>query len=435
MGRQLGLFVAMGLVSACASTDVSAPIGEGTSASESEASSSSDTESSSTEEPPDESQGESTGESETGETQTQTETETESESGPPPEDLPPPECEPLIEDSVLIDENTSMAELQSLACVEEITGDLQILDTSVEDLSFLSSLQRVGGELRLSGNDELANLSGLDALTEVGAELRIWNNEGLIDLTGLGSLSAIHQLSVSSNGALVSLDGLEGELHLHASEPDDQRVRIAIDYNDSLVSLDGLGALTSVTSELPLTLSISDNQTLGGDLSGLAPWISNDHQLRLWVSNNHLDSLAGLEALSSAQSIALYGPAGDFVSLVGLQNLSTVSERLAIGECLCVGGEVNSECEVDYGLELLMSLDGLESLTEVGELVIWGNRVLTDVSALSGLMSAQSVQIFDNPMLSEDAVNQVLLGVEIAGNTHVNHNGTGDMPVCGFIPQ
>ncbi len=351
-------------------------------------------------------------------------------------DLPPIECEPLIDGNVVLDENSTAADFAALECVTQITGNLEISHTEAVDLSFLSSLVSVGGTVEINGNDALLDLAGLDALEHVGGPLFIYYNDGIESLAGLGSLHSMHGLLVKNNTSLVSVAGLSGDIHLHAfDESAADFVRIAINNNQDLKSLDGLADITSLTVELPLRIEIEDNEQLGGDLFGLSGFVSDEQQLSLQVTNNALDSLAGLEALTTAMNIHLLGPHGDFTSLAGLDNLTIVTETLRIGDCICVNGEVDSECDTDFGLELLESLDGLESLVEVGELIIWGNESLADISGLASLAHAGDVDISSNPLLPAMAVTNLLAGIEVTGAAFNQGNGTGNDPICGFIPQ
>lgn len=153
----------------------------------------------------------------------------------------------------------------------------------------------------------------------------------------------------------------------------------------------------------------------------------------LTIVNNALDSLSGLESLTSATRIELLGPAGDYASLHGLDNLSSVSESLIIGTCACAPDE--GDCSEDFGLERLVSLDGLESLVSVGRLEIWGNRVLADVDALVGLGEAQAVVVADNPAVSDEDVLAALAGVVVSEPMQVSGNGSGEAPVCGLMGQ
>jgi hypothetical protein len=349
-----------------------------------------------------------------------------------PPDLPAA-CEPVIDDWVWLHESSSPAEFAALSCVEEITGNLLIESTTVGDLAFLSSLVRVGRDLKIEFNDGLLDLTGLNALEQVGGELSITSNDSLLSLEGLDSLHSVHGLSVLGNDSLPSVAGLSGPLHLHAFEQA-THVRIEISSNHALTSLDGLADITGLTTALPLELHIVYNSQLGGDLFGLSNLVSDEQQLDLLIDDNPLDSLVGLEALTTAANVRLFGPDGHFTSLAGLDNLTTVTGELRIGECTCLLPEVNPDCYADAGFELLESLDGLESLVEVGSLYIWGNESLVAIDGLSNLASAGDVTITENPVLPAMAVTDLLARVEITGMLSTDMNGNGVEPMCSIFP-
>src|SRR5690606_28616504 len=67
----------------------------------------------------------------------------------------------------------------------EISGGLYISGNDITDLSPLSNLTSVGGNLYISSNSSLLNLNGLNNLTSVGGNLYIDSNSNLTNLDGL----------------------------------------------------------------------------------------------------------------------------------------------------------------------------------------------------------------------------------------------------------
>ncbi len=80
----------------------------------------------------------------------------------------------------------------------------------LQDLTFLSRLQQVGG-LGVINLDGLTTLRGLEGLQRVaGGSLLVMKNDALRNLTGLDALVRVDQdLLINSNMALRTLDGLE----------------------------------------------------------------------------------------------------------------------------------------------------------------------------------------------------------------------------------
>ena len=134
---------------------------------------------------------------------------------------------------------STQAEVNSFAGTS-ITGSLTIQGSDIIDLTPLSTLTSVGGDLYVYNNDTLTNLDGLSNFTSVGGWLSVYNNDALTNLDGLGNLTSVGgYLWVASNLVLTNLDGL-GNLTSVGS--------LSVGGNAALTNLDGLGNLTSVGS-------------------------------------------------------------------------------------------------------------------------------------------------------------------------------------------
>ncbi|MEL6659888.1 MAG: hypothetical protein AAFY48_05985 [Bacteroidota bacterium] len=74
-----------------------------------------------------------------------------------------------------------------------LPGNLQIglLNSSDADLSDLSIINEVEGDLHIGNNDGLSNLQGLNNITYVGGLVYIGFNDALTSLEGLNGLSTV----------------------------------------------------------------------------------------------------------------------------------------------------------------------------------------------------------------------------------------------------
>jgi hypothetical protein len=86
---------------------------------------------------------------------------------------------------------TSDSDLGDLAGIYCITGDVYFVWSPVTDLSPMTSLKHVGGELRMTRNNQMTSLYGLHELETVGRQLVIWSNDKLESLAGLASLHRV----------------------------------------------------------------------------------------------------------------------------------------------------------------------------------------------------------------------------------------------------
>jgi hypothetical protein len=133
----------------------------------------------------------------------------------------------------------------------EISGHLEIAGDDITDLSSLSSLVTVGGDLLIEDNNTLTSLTGLHNITSVGADLDIVNNESLTNLSGLDKVTEIGgDLTIEDNPVLTSLTGLENVTTIGED--------LDIIGNDLLTSLAELSSLNSIGQQL----TIEDNSSL-----------------------------------------------------------------------------------------------------------------------------------------------------------------------------
>jgi hypothetical protein len=131
------------------------------------------------------------------------------------------------------------AQLEELADVNVFQGDLLIGNTSITNVDQLACLEVVTGQLSIQDNHALTNLDGLARLTEVGWGVSIYQNVQLSQLDGLASLASIGRGAVEA--------GLSDSGTLN------------ITYNDTLSSIAGLASLSYLGGD---SLRVSSNPLL-----------------------------------------------------------------------------------------------------------------------------------------------------------------------------
>lgn len=257
---------------------------------------------------------------------------------------------------------TSQAAVDAFNCTE-VLGDVYIQGNNIVNLSGLSELRSIGGNLSIKSSPALVSLEGLEGLTTIGGNLNVTNDDGLETLAGLEGLTSVSgTVDISLNPALASLEGLASLASIGGQliiEDDDSLTSLAgleklstvgaqtfIEENDALTSLAGLGALTSTGG-----LQIQRNPVLPS-LAGLGS-LSTDTSLLLVASNASLVSLAGLDKLTTVGAKLSIGTNPSLTSLEGLESLTFIGGALEIG-----------------GNSSLQSLDGLENVTSVGSVLL-----------------------------------------------------------------
>ena len=98
-------------------------------------------------------------------------------------------------------EGNQVTAINSMTHVEEIGGDLYILNTGLTNLDALSKLEKVGGNLYIKTNGNLIDIEGLDNLKEVGGSLVVQSNYQLEDCCVLQSL--VRKIQPKVQGSII----------------------------------------------------------------------------------------------------------------------------------------------------------------------------------------------------------------------------------------
>ncbi len=254
--------------------------------------------------------------------------------------------------TILSDEDIMNYNLLYGSCTS-LPGNLTV--KNVSDLSFLSNVTTVAGNVRIEECLELTSLNGLQSLESVGGLL-------LSTLMTLPSLNELSNLkTIGANGLVIAL-------------------------LPELTNLDGLGELTSIgghfylynLESLSAITAVNQLTTIGGDLS--------------FYSLPSLPSLDGLNALTAiGGEVSLY-VLPSLTNLEGLDGLATI------------GGSFYM-----YYLLSLQNLDGLSSLTSVGGgLSIESVPLITHLNGLNNIdLSGDWVTIENNGSLGSCAIEPI----------------------------
>ncbi len=323
---------------------------------------------------------------------------------------------------------TSQAEVDAFAC-SQVTGNLTIAGSDIEDLAPLSGLASVGGGLVIEFNAALGSISGLSGLASLGenpfsVSLSVRFNDVLGSLAGLEGLTSVDGgLVIETNAALTSLAGLEGLTTIGGG--------LNLNDNNTLSSLAGLEGLTSVGGRLFI-----DNNAVLGSLAGLEGLTAVGGFVSI-SGNAALGSLVGLEGVTSLSEGLDISNNAALTSLTGLEGLTSVAERFFISGNAALGSLTGLSGLTDIGGSLfiednavLTSLAGLESLASIGGgLFIQANAVLVSLAGLEGL-TAIGVDTFGLSLFSlligDNAALESLAGLEnvtsVFGSVFVENN-------------
>lgn len=311
-----------------------------------------------------------------------------------PTPAPPPDPVSRVDGPVSI---TSASDLDAfLATVTEsfaIDGALEVSGTELADLSRLSGLHTLGGDLTVEENPLLVSLTGLEGLSAVGDDLRILRNPSLTSLDGLEGLESVSgDLVLSGNPTLLSLTSLDGLTRVDGL--------MSIRDNTTLESLVGLGALVTI----PGSLLIENNASLTS-LSGLDN-LESVGQIVSIRSNESLETLEGVGRLGAAQGLVITNNASllpseadflrDQLASRGFSGLTTIEGNNVSADLTIVTG--NFLVTTPEELEELRSLGGDRFMVD-GSLIIHSPTIVNMEPLLTLVEVTGSLEIDRNPQL------------------------------------
>ena len=264
-----------------------------------------------------------------------------------------------------------------------IGGTVYILGAGIKNIDSLIQLERISGDLLITGNDSLEHLLGLSTLQSVGQAMRIQNKPRLESLDGLEKLTTVEGdfFYVGNNSHLRDIQGLEGL--------DSVAGIFQVWGHDSITSLHGLEQLRWVGN----TLAIFENVSLASldGLDGLE-YVGND----LRIEENPL--LHDIAALNHA--VDLNGPL-------------VITDNPMLGDCA-----VQAICQYLAAPASFVAITGNSTGCESTEVV-----EAACVSATDDLSKLADIRIFPNPtpghltVLPEGLQYEMIRIRDVAGKT------------------
>ncbi len=181
-----------------------------------------------------------------------------------------------------LEDRDPIVDISGLSTLTSIGGDLRIEQTDISSLNGLNNVESIGGFMLLFGNPLLTSMQGFQSLGSVD-EILIANN-GLTDLSGLEGITSLE-------GDLV-IGGLDGITDLRGLD-NLQKVGnlLRIEGCNNLLSLNGLEnlsmtdnlALNSLSSDTQHFIAFNDNLN---DLCGITNFMVNNPEIKIIFTGN-----------------------------------------------------------------------------------------------------------------------------------------------------
>ena len=310
---------------------------------------------------------------------------------------------------------------------EELNNNLIIghfgapVSTDINDLSGLSPLKRVDGELRVRNVDLLESLEGLHNIEYVGDDLVIGDNELLKNLSDFKHIDSLGKnFEIYNNPNLEILFEEDSILYIGGS--------LNIKNNDKLTQVSGFSKLRSINGNFEIAGNTEIKTTTGfGSLEFIDGTfdISDSPQLQnlngfevLTIINNGMEirgtgitDFTGLNSLHQINGTLLGNSVAitnnlNLVSFSGLESLDSIQRSLFL---------------IDN--EHLESISGLSNLKYIGGRLSIENSSLSEIASLNGISPiTATVEISDNPNLI--SLDQLPLSSNIDGSLVIRDNSS-----------
>lgn len=265
-------------------------------------------------------------------------------------------------------------------------------ENNLKDLAGLSNLTTVQGNFELA-LDYFKSLSGISRLSFIGGRLLIWRCNSLLNVNGLSGLTSVGgNIDISQNEDLVNIDSLSSLVSVQGS--------LSVDGNNVLTDVDGLASLTMV----------------GGSLNITGAGLQNADGLSLVTTVGGSVTVSGSSALSNLNGLrSLVTVGGNFNVDYSMRSIDSLSNLTSIGGRLTILST------------RLTDLDGLDNLRTTGEVHIFNNQSLIDITGLRNLNHVDGkFEMFGNKLLTPCcAIKELLESTgQIGGNIKIQGNST-----------
>ncbi|QXP78915.1 MULTISPECIES: T9SS type A sorting domain-containing protein [Winogradskyella] len=249
-----------------------------------------------------------------------------------------------VQGNVLLYYLDNLLSLEGLQNITTISGKLDIKSLNAStDFSSLSNVTTVGGNLSINNCDSLTDMTSFSSITDVGGDFELKDNSSLVHLDDLNDVIIVGGLFlIDNNDAMTSINAF----NFMSNVIED----ISIKNNNSLLSVNAFNAVAGVQGSVSITnntgltefvgannlLNISSNLTISGNailqLDNAFNQLLSVSGNVLVLSNNQLQDIAGFNSLSEVQGDFTVDNNDSLTEISGFNVLDNVGGNFVIDE-------------------------------------------------------------------------------------------------------
>jgi hypothetical protein len=265
------------------------------------------------------------------------------------------------------------SDLERFRGCRTVEGNLTI-ENNVSQLSALTSLERIQGDLSIIETNNLDHLTGLDRLQYVSGNLTLFVDRALARIDGFSALEEVGgSVSITVNSALRTIDGFPRLVHIGGG--------LNLGESNWADTIDGFPLLESVGGDLKIEYTtVTEIRGFGSLRSVGSLSIRSDTSLRRISAFNTLRVIYGKLYVDYLLSLMTFP---DFASLESAEEIHITFTGLTTIRGFNALTHVN-RVDLSLGGNILTSIEGFGSLRAIGDyLLITDNHQLTSVTAFS----------------------------------------------------
>ena len=306
------------------------------------------------------------------------------------------------------DPSDPIVDLSNLSSITEIGGNLEIrYNNNLTEISEFNSLTSVGGFVNINNNEALVTINGFDVLESVDGYFSIYQHLSLTTVSSFSMLASVGQaMGFQSNWSLLTLPDFENLSSIGQYDNGLEVFGLVIE-NSPLEEFSGFENLINIDGNL----SILNNSNLTS-----IPEFNNLQEVLgfEFAYNSELINILGFNNLTSDVTDLKLIQNINLENIEGLSNITTILEDLEVTEC-----------------DKISNLDQLNNLVSIGGSIQLKNNIILD--NIDGLVNVPSVTDFiiisGNSMLNCCHIDVVCEQISTGGTITIENNDTGCLDI------
>ncbi|WP_461443596.1 T9SS type B sorting domain-containing protein [Maribacter sp.] len=338
---------------------------------------------------------------------------------------------------------SDVTDLSGLTAIKRVEGDLILSYSDNPSVDNFANLEYVGGDFEIDQCHNIAVIQGIDKLHTVNGNFTISQNyNNLKEINGFSSLRHVEgSFQIARNHALTSFSEFENLTNIGG--------RMIFGDNSSITALNGFNSLVKIGTVLDTqyfngNLDIEDNRSLE-EINGFNSLVEIVRNIEI-LRNNGLKKIIGFTNLEKITSILQLDRNPFLTEIPSFDTLTTLGSGLEISQSglTSITGFNNLEIVGDlypsWGNIYIRQNNNLETINGFaklnkleGEISVTGHTKLVEMNGFLGLTEVRGINIVANEILTNLNGLRNIIRVEIIGGSAISVRRNPSLTDCSAL--